>query len=114
VHQYRDDVQLPELEHQLGNVPAEVGQVVLVALADLLDEFVDAQPLEQVTHLGGSLVWQPLLQRFVRETRDGALAVQQEPEQGSVLLAEEIETLVTVVLGHLRLGQAERYAELQR
>jgi len=55
-----------------------------------------------------------LLQRFVRETRDGELAVQQEPEQGIVLLAEEIETLVTMVLGHQRLGQAERYAELQR
>jgi hypothetical protein len=51
VRQYRDDKQLSQLEHHGSDLSAKVGQVVFVTLADLLDEFVDAQPLEETADL---------------------------------------------------------------
>ena len=73
---------------------AELGEVILVPSANLLDETMNPQSFEQPSDLARVLVQKMLAQAFVGETTDEELTAHQEPKKRGILLREEIEALV--------------------
>ena len=73
--EFRDDHHLAQFKGKCDDLTAQLGEIVLVASAHLLDQAVDAQALEQAGDLAGVLV-RVLAQVSVSEAANGELTAQ--------------------------------------
>src|SRR4030067_3365301 len=92
--QRRDDDQVAELQRGQDDATAGLGQVVLVAVAMLLDQTVQVESLEQPGDLRARAVGQDAAQGGVAKAADLPLAPSQGDEQSEGLGTEQVETPV--------------------
>ena len=100
----RDDDEFPQLESGGDYGFAESSQVVLVGVADLFDEAVNAEALEQSRHLPTVFLGEVAAQGFILHAADVELATCYGAEQGFIVGVEQIEAGVgsAFVLDRLR------------
>ena len=79
-----------QTERARGDGLAQACQVVLVGAADLLDQAVQPQALEDARDLSAGLA-EALLQIAVAQAADGEFAFDDGLEQGQVVVAKEVE-----------------------
>ena len=86
-----DDDKLAQLQAGGDHVLAELSQVVLVGMADLSDQAVEAQAFEQTRDLAAVFIGQESAQGFVLHAADVELSTGNGAEQGVIVRVEEIE-----------------------
>ncbi len=77
---------------------AQAGEVVLVRPADLLDEAVDPEPLQEAAELGRGVAGQERPELAVLKAADVEFAVAEGEEEGEVVGVEKVEAAVGPVL----------------
>src|SRR5437867_12034874 len=86
-----------ELETGENDAATEVSEVVLVGMAKLLEQTVDAQALEHVGDLGGGAPGEGA-QIFVAQPADEELAAHEMLEEALVVGREEVQAAVRAPL----------------
>ena len=87
-----NDDEFPEFESGGDDVFAEGGCVVLVGVADLVDEAVGAEPFQEAGYLTAVQFRQIAAACFVLESADVEFAANDGAEQGFVVGVEQVET----------------------
>jgi len=77
-------------------VASELGGV-LIGIADLLDDPVQSEPLEQTGDLRSAELLEVVAQRTVAEPVNEELAAAEDLEQGLVVVIEEVEAAIAMV-----------------
>ena len=88
------DHQFPQLQGRGGHGPTQRREVVLVALADLLDEPVGPEPLETAGKLGAGQASEVAPELPGVEAADGELAPEDGAEQVQIRAVEQVEAAV--------------------
>lgn len=70
---------------------------VLIGIADLLDDPVQSEPLEQTGDLRSAELLEVVAQRTVAEPVNEELAAAEDLEQGLVVVIEEVEAAIAMV-----------------
>jgi len=93
----RDDEEVLQLQSGDGHTAAEVGQIVLVAPTDLLDETMEAQAFEDLTDLRRGVLGQHT-QMLVADAGEKMLAAHELLEKILIPAGEEVEALVCALV----------------
>ena len=96
---------MAQLQGGQGDVPAGLGQVVLVGAPDLLDQAMQVQPLKQSGDLRARAVGEDTTQAGVAKSADLPFAPHEGDEEFEVVGVEQVEAPVTPLLLANRLGQ---------
>jgi hypothetical protein len=110
----RDDDQFTELQSSRRDTATERRQVVLVAMADLLDETVRAQARENARQLRGREVGEVLAEMAGLKATDREFPAEEGSEQAEVVAVKEVEAAmapVSVVDGAGQLVQGLQHRE---
>jgi hypothetical protein len=99
-----DDDKLAEFESSGDHLFTEGGHVVLVGVADLLDQTVSSESFEQTRYLTGAGLRQTAAQRFVLETADIELAADDGTEQVLIVAVEQVEAGVAAAFPGTKLS----------
>lgn len=83
-----------EFETERHDLLAEGGEIVLVGLADLLDQAVDPEAFQQAGNLSTGLAFQATSQISALEAANVELATEKGLEQFLVVLVKEVEAAV--------------------
>lgn len=89
---------MAQLQGGQGDASAGLGQVILVGVADLLDQAIQVQAFEQPGHLWPRAVAQDAAQSGDAEADDLPFAPHKCEEQLEVVGVEQVEALVTSLL----------------
>src|SRR3990172_7877143 len=96
----RKDDGVAEAQGTGGDGLAEFGEVILVGVADFLDDPVESESFHEAGDLSAALV-QQRLKMPVAKAADGEFPADQRLEEVEVLAVEQIETgKVTFLLSH--------------
>jgi hypothetical protein len=98
----RNDHKFPEFESSSDHFFAKGSDIVLVRVADLLDEPVGSESFEQARHLAAAACRQVAAQRFVLQSADVELAANDGAEQVLIARIEQVESGVTDIGPSLR------------
>jgi hypothetical protein len=93
----RDDDQFTELQSSRRDTATERRQVVLVAMADLLDETVRAQARENARQLRGREVGEVLAEMAGLKATDREFPAEEGSEQAEVVAVKEVEAAMAPV-----------------
>ena len=108
----RDEYEGLEFEAGEDDAPAQIREVVLVGMSDLLDQSVYAQAFEHVRDLRSGAVGERT-QIFVAQAADEELAAHELLEEALVAGGKEVQAAVRApVLGDSGVGTLERAGRL--
>lgn len=85
---------------------SKLSEVVLVGVADLFDDAVEALPFEEPGDLRGPKLPEMLAQRTVAETLDQELAAAEDLEERLIVIVEEVEAAIVVLVLFDRVGES--------
>lgn len=90
----RNENEFSDLQAGSDDLLAEARQIVLVGVADLLNQAMDAQALQQARDLSAVLLRQVAAERLVLQSADVEFAASDDAEQCVVVRVEQVEAPV--------------------
>jgi hypothetical protein len=93
-----DDIHFTQFQSCGGNSASQSSQIVLIGIADFLNQPMLPQSFKKSRHLMTLFVFDDLTQGFVAEPADVKFTADNSTEQRKVIAVKEIEPLITAVI----------------